>query len=138
MVQTIRLASSLISVPGEMDRQGASAIMATESATPQTSLPSPDTRVPETAAMPESGTTVTPLPAALPVLPADLLPVAEDATAALPDSSPALPEAEAGFDSSTTLAVLAGSVVGAQRIQWNLPDPAAARKARRASSRRAA
>ena len=64
--------------------------------------------------------------------------MADDATAALPDSSPALPEAEAGIDSSTTLAVLAGSVVGAQRIQWNLPDPAAARKARRASSRRAA
>ena len=138
MVQSIRLASSLITVPVEMDRQDSSAIMATESVTTPTLPPSPDTGVPEGAAIPESGTTVTPLPAVLPVLPLDLLPVAEDATAALPDSSPALPEAEAGIDSSTTLAVLAGSVVGAQRIQWNLPDPAAARKARRASSRRAA
>jgi len=138
MVQSIRLASSLITVPVEMDRQDSSTIMATESVTTPTLPPSPDTGVPEGAAIPESGTTVTPLPAVLPVLPLDLLPVAEDATAALPDSSPALPEAEAGIDSSTTLAVLAGSVVGAQRIQWSLPDPAAARKARRASSRRAA
>jgi hypothetical protein len=49
-----------------------------------------------------------------------------------------LPAAEAAIDSTSSLAVLAGSVAGALRIQWNLPDPAATRKGRRASSRRAA
>jgi hypothetical protein len=138
MVQNIRLSSSLISVPGEMDRQDASTIMAIDAGTTQASPLSPETPVGDTAGTPESGTTITPLSAELPALPPGMFPVAGETTAALLDSQPELPAAEAGIDSTSSLAVLAGSVAGARRIQWNLPDPAATRKGRRASSRRAA
>jgi VCBS repeat-containing protein len=138
MVQNIRLANSLISVPSEIDRQDASTIMAIDAGTTQASPLSPDTPMGDTAGTPDSGPTIAPLSAELPALPPGMFPVTGETTAALLDSQPELPAAEAAIDSTSSLAVLAGSVAGALRIQWNLPDPAATRKGRRASSRRAA